>query len=63
MILEYSKVRHNSRTPERANPSDAGLDVFYGPEEGDEAGQWLQPAESKVFSTGLKFGALGSTDG
>ena len=56
MILEYSKVRHNSRTPERANPSDAGLDVFYSPEEGDTAGQWLQPAESKVFSTGLKFG-------
>ena len=56
MILEYSKVRHNSRTPERANPSDAGLDVFYSPEEGDIAGQWLKPAESKVFSTGLKFG-------
>ena len=55
MILEYSKVRHNSRTPERANPSDAGLDVFYSPEEGDAAGQWLKPAESKVFSTGLKF--------
>jgi dUTP pyrophosphatase len=56
MILEYSKVRHNSRTPERANPSDAGLDVFYSPEESDLTGQWLKPAESKVFSTGLKFG-------
>ena len=56
MILEYSKVRHNSRTPERANPSDAGLDVFYSPGEVHAGGQWLEPAQSKLFSTGLKFG-------
>ena len=56
MILEYSKIRHNSRTPERANPSDAGLDVFYSPDEVNTAGQWLEPAQSKLFSTGLKFG-------
>jgi dUTP pyrophosphatase len=56
MILEYSKVRHNSRTPERANPSDAGLDIFFCPDEANAAGIWLSPGGSGLFSTGLKFG-------
>ena len=56
MILEYSKVRHNARTPDRANPSDAGLDLFYSPEEGNAAGMWLKPGNSAVLPTGLKFG-------
>ncbi len=33
MILKYSKVRDGVYTPERANPSDAGLDLFYSPDE------------------------------
>jgi dUTP pyrophosphatase len=56
MILEFSKVRGNARTPDRANPSDAGLDLFYSPEEGSEAGRWLKAGASGIFSTGLKFG-------
>jgi dUTP pyrophosphatase len=56
MILEYSKVRGNARSPERANPSDAGLDLFHCPEEGVVAGRWLRPGESGLFQTGLKFG-------
>jgi len=56
MIVEYSKVRHNSRTPQRANPSDAGLDVFYCPDEKNAAGKFLKPGGSQLFSTGLKFG-------
>ena len=56
MILEYSKVRHNARTPDRANPSDAGLDLFYSPTEEHAAGRWLLAGESEVFPTGLKFG-------
>lgn len=56
MIIEYSKTRGNARTPERANPSDAGLDVFYCPDEDHAAGQWLSPGVSGLFSTGLKFG-------
>ncbi|HBZ37346.1 MAG TPA: hypothetical protein DEO59_02335, partial [Balneola sp.] len=56
MILEFSKVRGNARTPDRANPSDAGLDLFYSPEEGCEAGSWLRAGASGIFSTGLKFG-------
>lgn len=33
MILKYSKVRSGVYTPERANPSDAGLDLFYSPDQ------------------------------
>jgi dUTP pyrophosphatase len=56
LIIEYSKTRHNARTPHRANPSDAGLDVFYCPDPDDASGQWLTPGDSGLFSTGLKFG-------
>ena len=56
MIIQYSKTRHNARTPQRANPSDAGLDVFYSPDDHEVAGKWLVPGSSGLFSTGLKFG-------
>jgi dUTP pyrophosphatase len=54
MILEYAKVRESAVSPERANPSDAGLDVFFSPAEPSSV--VLNPGESKVLSTGLKFG-------
>jgi dUTP pyrophosphatase len=54
MILEYAKVRPSAISPERANPSDAGLDVFFSPEE--PISVVLNPGESKILSTGLKFG-------
>ena len=56
MILEYSKIRHNARTPDRANPSDAGLDIFFSPDQADAAGTWLNSGASGIFATGLKFG-------
>lgn len=56
MIIQFSKTRHNARTPQRANPSDAGLDVFYSPDDQEVAGKWLTPGSSGLFSTGLKFG-------
>ena len=56
MIVQYSKTRQNARTPQRANPSDAGLDVFFCPEASEAAGMWLTPGMSGLFSTGLKFG-------
>jgi dUTP pyrophosphatase len=56
LIVQYSKTRANARTPVRANPSDAGLDVFYSPEEEEVAGKWIVPGKSSLFSTGLKFG-------
>jgi len=46
MLIDYFKLRDNAKEPVRANPSDAGLDVFYCPSDG----------ESVVVETGLKFG-------
>tara|TARA_S200002703_G_C3673242_1_gene206749 strand:- start:103 stop:558 length:456 start_codon:yes stop_codon:yes gene_type:complete len=54
MILEYAKVRANAISPERANPSDAGLDVFFSPEA--PLTVLLNPGDSKILPTGLKFG-------
>jgi len=54
MILEYVRVRGNVIPPDRANPSDAGLDLFFNPEDGE--GIILNPGESKLFQTGYRFG-------
>jgi len=54
MIIEYAKVRSTAHDPDRANPSDAGLDVFYSPEEPTTVA--LHPGDSKILETGLKFG-------
>ena len=49
MMIEYARVRENTRPPVRSNPSDAGLDVFYCPV--DTANSPLQ-----IVPTGLRFG-------
>ena len=54
MILEFMKTRETAKSPERANPSDAGLDVFFCPE--DRESIKLKRGENKLFQTGLKFG-------
>ena len=56
MILEYYRTREDAEPPTRANPSDAGLDVHFNPDDGELKGVYLKPGESKLFSTGLKFG-------
>ena len=56
MILEYYKTRDDAMPPTRANPSDAGLDVHFNPEDAALAGAYLEPGQSKLFPTGLKFG-------
>ena len=56
MILEFHKTRRDVLTPTRANPSDAGLDVYFCPEDSSLTGKWLEPGESGLFQTGLKFG-------
>jgi dUTP pyrophosphatase len=55
MILEYVRVRESAKPPERANPSDAGLDVFYNPDDNSEA-ITLEPGGNALLSTGLRFG-------
>ena len=56
MILEYYCTRGDVIKPTRANPSDAGLDVHFNPDDAELSGVWLEPGESKLFPTGLKFG-------
>ena len=56
MILEYYKTRADAISPTRANPSDSGLDVNFNPDDASLAGAYLEPGQSKLFSTGLKFG-------
>ena len=62
MILEYARVRNTAKPPERANPSDAGLDLFFNPEpigllpHPDNDAIVIEPGESKVIPTGYRFG-------
>ena len=55
MILEY-KMRAGAVKPTRANPSDAGLDVFYCPKDPKVSVIIIQPGENKLLPTGLSFG-------
>ena len=45
-----------AQAPTRANPSDAGLDVFYSPIDPNVAAVNIGPGENKMLPTGLKFG-------
>jgi dUTP pyrophosphatase len=54
MIIEYSRVRENVTPPVRANPSDAGLDVFFSPEDGERLE--ITPGRNRLLQTGLRFG-------
>jgi dUTP pyrophosphatase len=56
MIIEYSRVRPDVRPPERANPSDAGLDVFFCPPDPKVSGVKVEPNQSVILPTGLRFG-------
>jgi len=62
MILEFCRVRESAFPPERANPSDAGLDLYFNPEpEGflphpDNDSIVIEPGESKLLATGYRFG-------
>jgi len=52
MLLEYYQIR--GQGPSRANPSDAGLDLRYNPEKGEDT--LVGPGQSVILPTGLKFG-------
>jgi len=54
MIIEYNRLHFNAHPPTRANPSDAGLDVYFSPTEREDVK--IAPGESAVFPTGLRFG-------
>ena len=62
MIIEYTRLRASAHPPERANPSDAGLDLFFNPEsEGiltnpKTDALTINPGESAILPTGYRFG-------
>lgn len=56
MLLEYYRVRDTASPPTRANPSDAGLDIYYSPENPAEVMATIKPGSSMILPTGLKFG-------
>jgi dUTP pyrophosphatase len=56
MMIEYTRVRESAKPPVRANPSDAGLDVFFSPDDGEVVGLVIKPGSSAIVPTGLKFG-------
>jgi dUTP pyrophosphatase len=65
MLLEYTTVHENVFAPNRANPSDVGLDLFYSPDV--KAGEHdseknmplgsivIMPSQSMKLRTGLRF--------
>jgi|TARA_B100001094_G_scaffold91908_1_gene87877 dUTP pyrophosphatase len=56
LILEYYSMPWGEHKPLRANPSDAGLDLRFNPQEHTLVPIQIQPGESLVLGTGLKFG-------
>ena len=55
MIVEFKK-RESAVSPTRSHASDAGLDVYFCPEDPEVAFAKIQPGESARLSTGLSFG-------
>ena len=56
MIIEYTRVRQDALPPVRANPSDAGLDVFYCPDNVNITAMAIEPNCGAILQTGLRFG-------
>lgn len=55
MILEYT-MRKGAKPPIRANPSDAGLDVFFCPKDPKVSMAVIKSGENQLLPTGLSFG-------
>tara|TARA_R100000008_G_C3571087_1_gene162177 strand:- start:830 stop:1291 length:462 start_codon:yes stop_codon:yes gene_type:complete len=54
MIIEIACLREGSVAPERANPSDAGLDVFFNPP--DQEAIEIPALGNRLLETGYSFG-------
>ena len=55
MIVQYHMVREDVYPPERANPSDAGLDLRYNPDNEVDKVISVQPGDSVLLQTGYRF--------
>ena len=56
MLLKVARIHNTAKLPSRANPSDAGADVFYCPKQDPYSFKHvdLDPGDSVVLPTGLK---------
>jgi len=55
MILQYYMLRGSDYPPVRANPSDAGLDLRWSPEDTSIRATRIVPGESRLLPTGCMF--------
>jgi dUTP pyrophosphatase len=51
MYIKYSKITDSAKAPTRANPSDAGLDVYSD----SKTVLYILPNRNAIIPTGLKF--------
>ena len=52
MEVRVFRMRESAKLPERAHAADAGMDLFYCPEDG--ADFQIRPNQSKIAGTGIK---------
>ena len=50
--VKVFRIRETAKIPERAHRTDAGMDLFFAPENGESA--TIQPGQSIILGTGLK---------
>ena len=53
MMIAFARTHNNVTTPTRSNPSDAGLDVFFCPVDGNPVE--IAPNTCKLLGTGIKM--------
>lgn len=53
MMIAFSRIHNNVTTPTRSNPSDAGLDVYFCPVDGNPVE--IAPNTGKLLGTGVKL--------
>jgi len=51
--IKIYRLRKEAKMPQRAHASDAGMDLFFAPEDGESI--VVQPGQSKILGTGLKI--------
>jgi dUTP pyrophosphatase len=56
MLIDYFKLRNDVIDPVRANPSDAGMDIFWCPSDNSVEFTDMDSQSSVLLETGLKFG-------
>ena len=54
MMIEWCRTHFNVHPPSRANPSDAGLDVYFSPKSQEPV--VIEPGSGAILPTGIRFG-------